>query len=361
MEDYNIYKYCVCAWRDDGKKIIPQFFGFNNHPTWPLEEAYSKWNLVLFKPWREKNETLKEGYTTYAEALWDYIYDDKFPALKRFQILRAKRKEKPPDLSSADYFGGEQRNTPTADAGNTNTYLQEAADAATSPFTNDNDYKDMGDTMFCNLPTNIPYGYDWSKDFDDTLTVALVNYAKEYYDDLQKRILGHEEEDIKLFDYDTYKPENCHGDNQTFLIYEHLYYQRQWKLFENGEIDEWPTSLFTLVEGKPGTGKTFVTKTLRNVTRLLWGSNSADMASAPTGCAAALIDGKMHCRLCSIPTGTKLHKPPTYLNSSDPQRLRAMRVAMYLVISWFMDEHSMVGCSFWAWLKHRSEELRRPI
>ena len=145
------------------------------------------------------------------------------------------------------------------------------------------------------------------------------------------------------------------------MVYEHLYYQRQWKLFQKGEIVERPPSLFTLVEGKPGTGKTFVTKTLRNVTRLLWGSNSADMASAPTGCAAALIDGKTHCRSCSIPTGTKFYKPPTNLKSSDPLRLRAMRVAMCLVISWFMDEHSMVSRLFWAWLKHRSEELRRPI
>ena len=360
-EDFNIYKYCVYAWRDDGKKIIPQFFGFNDHPTWPLEESYSKWNLVLFKPWREQIETLKGRHTTYADALWDYIYEENFPASKRFQILRAKRKEKPLDLASENYFGGEQRNTPTDDAGNTNNYLQEAADAATSPIADDNEYEDMGDTMFRNLPTNIPEGYDWSKDFDHSLTVKLVNYAKEYYQWQQQQVLEHEEEDIKLFEYDTYKPENCHGDDQTFLVYEHLYYQRQWKLYQKGEIVERPPSLFTLVEGKPGTGKTFVTKTLRNVTRLLWGSNSADMASAPTGCAAALIDGKTHCRSCSIPTGRKFYQPPTNLKTSDPTRLRAMRVAMCLVISWFMDEHSLVGRLFWAWLKHRSEELRRPI
>ena len=164
----------------------------------------------------------------------------------------------------------------------------------------------------------------------------MVNYAKEYYDDLQKRILGHEEEDIKLFDYDTYKPDYCHGDNETFLTYDHLYYKHQWKFFENGGIDEQSPSLFTLVEGKPGTGETFVTKTLRNVKRLLQGSNSMDMASSPTGCAAVLINGKTHCRFFSIPKGIKLHKPPTNLNSLDPQRLRAMRVVMCLVIlgSW---------------------------
>ena len=34
---------------------------------------------------------------------------------------------------------------------------------------------------------------------------------------------------------------------------------------------------------------------------------------------------------------------------------------MCLIISWFMDEHSMVGRSFWEWLRYRSEEMRRSM
>ena len=32
---------------------------------------------------------------------------------------------------------------------------------------------------------------------------------------------------------------------------------------------------------------------------------------------------------------------------------------MCQVVSRFMDEHSMSGRAFWAWLRHRHEELRR--
>ena len=145
----------------------------------------------MLKPWRETIETFKEGYTTYAKALWEYIYHENFPDSKQFQILRAKKKEKPRNLSSADFLGGKPRNTPTDHTGNTNSYLQEAADAATSPFIDNNEYEDMDDIMFYNLPTNIPDEYDWSEGFDATLTVALVNYAMEYYNNLQQRILAY--------------------------------------------------------------------------------------------------------------------------------------------------------------------------
>ena len=49
------------------------------------------------------------------------------------------------------------------------------------------------------------------------------------------------------------------------------------------------------------------------------------------------------------------------LNISDPVKLRAMRLAMAQVITRVMDEHSMCGRSKWAWLRHRCEELRRPM
>ena len=102
-----------------------------------MDESYSKWNLILFKPWKQRFEKVKDGYSSYANALWDFVYDDNFPASKRFHILRAKRKEKPLDLSSTHYFGGEQINTPTDDAQQHNDDLQQAADASTSPMTND--------------------------------------------------------------------------------------------------------------------------------------------------------------------------------------------------------------------------------
>ena len=121
-----------------------------------------------------------------------------------------------------------------------------------------------------------------------------------------------------------------------------------------------PPCQFVFIEGKPGTGKTFITRTLRNCTRMLTNNSNSDMASAPTGCAAALIEGSTHCRSLSIPAGQKLHKPPTNINNQKADRVKATKKLMCEVISRFMDEHSQSGRPYWAWLKHRHEEHRRP-
>ena len=84
------------------------------------------------------------------------------------------------------------------------------------------------------------------------------------------------------------------------------------------------------------------------------------MALAPTGCATALIDGSTHCRSLSIPAGQHLHKPPTNIKDQKADNVKATKSAMCEVISRFMDEHSQSGRPYWAWLKDRHEEYRRP-
>ena len=68
------------------------------------------------------------------------------------------------------------------------------------------------------------------------------------------------------------------------------------------------------VEGKPGSGKTFVIKTLCNINRIISQTNLSDMASDPTGCASALIGGSTHFRTCRIPVGRNFFGDPTALN-----------------------------------------------
>ena len=65
-----------------------------------------------------------------------------------------------------------------------------------------------------------------------------------------------------------------------------------------GMINDLPPSSFVLVEGNTGTDKYFVTKTLRNINRILTQQNSSYMASASTGCADDLIGGYTYCRCC---------------------------------------------------------------
>ena len=104
LNNLNVYQYCANHWVE-GKQIIPQFFGYYDHPSWPLTEDYAKWTLILFKPWRISTENVKSNHLTYAAALMDYLFHDDFPQSKRYQILRAQRKEKPIDFDEGTFLG----------------------------------------------------------------------------------------------------------------------------------------------------------------------------------------------------------------------------------------------------------------
>eukprot|EP00957_Ditylum_brightwellii_P121581 9271996-Ditylum_brightwellii.AAC.1 len=102
-------------------------------------------------------------------------------------------------------------------------------------------------------------------------------------------------------------------------------------------------------QGKPGTGKSFVIMTLRNITRILLKSNLADGVCAPIGCTSTLLSGITMHHLFKIPTGKDtLLKPPKDMNCSTPLEFNnwARRwQEMFLLI---MDEDSMAGRPIWA-------------
>lgn len=360
----NLYEFCALHWHASGPKPI-QFFGFHDKATWPLEESYAKWMLIFFKPWRENIDTLKGDDNTFVSGLERFMYDPKFPARKLAEILRAKRNLGSIDVSEgADIqIGGADDITPTTDE-RRNAAIEDSVMNAVSPSAADDNhdvYEDMGETLFNNIETRIPPNFDWSENLDESKALWLSKFATNFYKEKNQSIIASNEEELVLFDEHLYRPENCRGRDQTFLIYHHLLVHYQMDLFKRGEIQNRPPSAFVLVEGLPGTGKSFVTKTLRNITRKIYGRNSADMASAPTGCAASLIGGSTHCRCSNIPTGRKFMKAPTNMTTSDATVIQATRLSMSKVIARFKDEHSMDGRPTWAWMKHRHEELRRPM
>ena len=120
-----------------------------------------------------------------------------------------------------------------------------------------------------------------------------------------------------------------------------------------------PVSYHIKVQGKPGTGKSFVILTLRNINRNIFKSNKFDAVSAPTGCSANLIDGVTHNRLFKIPVGAKTHKVPTDWNSRNAQEIKKWIMSWQQLNLLIMDEDSMAGRPIWAWFEHRCEELRR--
>lgn len=328
LENVNLYTYCADFWKQ-GKKIIPQFFGYFNRPSWPLEESYSKWTLTLYKPWHVSIDELKQGHETFAEALINFMQDPLFPPKTRTEITRLQRNEGEVDASEGADIVGDNNHSPTAydcmDIVNNNAEAMAiiAQDAARLDGVNTDDLHEinMEDELYNSLRNDAPPGHSWSAHYDESLSSKLEEYTKAYYQKQRALLLNQENEPLLLFDIVTHCPENVKSPAQKFLVYHHLYYQYQHFLFNTGQLPSRPPSQCIYVEGLPGVGKTFVINTIRNITRIIYNSNRADLASAPTGCAAALIDGSTHCWAAAIPTGKRLYKAPTNIAISNAETI----------------------------------------
>ena len=328
-----------------------------------MTESYSRWNLTIFKPWRESVDNLKFPYATFAEAFLNFYENDQFPGKKRAELLRARLRLNAVDIDDGGDIAIGDNDTPTENRNN--PVLEAAANEADNLVfkRENNEMEGLAEDYFNRLDPRDD-GRDWSTTYDIGHTTWLTETASKFYNDVTDSIINNNDpNDLQLFEEIVYRPENAKEDAQKFLIYQHIYGHyclKKHKISLETETPlPCPPSIFCFIEGKPGTRKTFVLLTMRNITRLLHGRNSADLASAPTGCAAALIGGSTHCRSCSIPTSAKFQNPPTDIVTTDANRLRALKTTMCQVVSRFMDEHSMSGRAFWAWLRHRHEELRR--
>ena len=111
-ENLNLYTWCALHWKED-KLHIPQLFGYNNYPTWPLNEDYSKWKLTFFKPWRNHVDEVKSGRDSFRESLEAYYFNDNFPPRTRTEILRVEQNESSVDLTALNLDVGGIESTPT--------------------------------------------------------------------------------------------------------------------------------------------------------------------------------------------------------------------------------------------------------
>ena len=124
-----------------------------------------------------------------------------------------------------------------------------------------------------------------------------------------------------------------------------------------------PPNLTQLVwiEGLPGTGKIFCIRTLTNIVRQIHKTNSADLASAPTGCAASHIGGTTNHRAMMLPTKqADVKKPPSNPKNPNSERIKEAHNLMSRIRAFFEDEHSMRSKEIFAWIEHRQRNLRTP-
>ena len=69
-----------------------------------------------------------------------------------------------------------------------------------------------------------PPDYNWSKNYKEGEAVALMEYIGKYYKDRTERINRDEEDPLKLFDKNKYRPENAKTNQQKFLIYHNIHH-----------------------------------------------------------------------------------------------------------------------------------------
>jgi hypothetical protein len=165
LDDVNLYMFVAKHYKKN-KLVAPQFFGFYNKPTWPLDETYSMWMLTLYKPWQNSLDSLKEG-DSFVTALLDYMWDPAFPKKIAVQIHR-KKEGCEFDSSEGDAMA------PDAGANAENSHSseqayapnEEAANAADEAFAagefDDEHDADFTDEDFTGLFDGGPF-YDWSE------------------------------------------------------------------------------------------------------------------------------------------------------------------------------------------------------
>ena len=371
LQDLNLYKWIVKFWKND-KDTIPQFFGYKHFPDWPLKEEYAKWQLALFKPWDQSFEENKDADGKYVSVLLEFMWTPDFPWHNRGDIIRVMRNQRSIDTEVGQMINDDVEFSPTEPRENETN--QQAVEANVSQefhrgWVDDEDaaFADQEEEKLQTMNKRIPHGHDWSVNWSASESTALVEYAARLRSDEVDAGLNDAEDVVELFNEGLHRPENAQTEGQKFLVYHHLYhhklildYTEKQKNGTLGNNEKYPPSQMILVNGSPGTGKSWVINTLRNITRLLHGTNGADMASAPTGCSASIINGATHYRVCNIPTGKEFKGAPTAFPVNNARKLQSTRNVMSKVVTRLIDEHSMMSRSMLTWLCHRSKELRKP-
>ena len=367
--DMSLYQYAAQVYvGSKNNHIVPNFFGYEDRPSWPVEESFAKSMLTLYHPWLYSVDELADLDGNFVPKFLEFMHDTKrFPQRITAKIMQKKLRWKP-ELIEEHAVAGQaaQQSTPTSQHSEN---LQDMAAFALHQSPDEYDDAadaDLLDEELDSLPNPDP-SYDWNARYKDGAETWLQEYTQKYYQDRTANTLNGIESELKLFPpLNIHHPRNAKGFAQKLVIGIALLQLRRWCWFQerlrNGDVDaEPPESIPLYVQGNPGSGKTYCQKTCLNCIRLVLQSTKHDQPIAPTGCAASLLNGTTSFRMASLPTGKKAHKPPS--DDGLPKNvdtLQAHILAFCLLVFLFKDEHSMDARHDWAWLRHRIERARDP-
>ena len=189
-------------------------------------------------------------------------------------------------------FGLEHEYSPTINHKNETMTGVDGIDCEPTDNLAQNDHMDLGEEYFSKLDDGGP-DIDWSKGYDINhnynFLAALSLKFKHSIDDNTKMLLI--EENI-------YNPENTITESQKNIIFNHIY---QHYIFHiSKDKHESLVSMTVKIQGLPGTGKTFIANTIRNIDISLNPMNLSYTCCAPTGYAASLINETTHHQLFNI-------------------------------------------------------------
>ena len=100
------------------------------------------------------------------------------------------------------------------------------------------------------------------------------------------------------------------------------------------------------IQGLPGTGKTFIANTIRNIDIRLFPNPTYYSSCDPTGCADSLINGYTHHKLFNLPVGKTFYKQPVGWTENNVSVISAKFQYWSRIFTLLMDEDSMAGRPF---------------
>ena len=366
MEGINFYLYVSAM--NQGK--APHFMGYPSKPMWPLTEAFARCQLFLFKPHRCKMDDLKIN-DSFVDALLHYLSHPDYPRQIWAEIIKAKHNVKHIEEEGRQYSGGVQTVpcSQSSDRSNEQNAQHASVNNAVgiaAGLDDDNNMADgdFGDSDFSSFPVIDP-DRDWSRNYDPDAATWMNRYKAKYYSNAQARV---DDQPFAMDEEGKYRPENAKGHAQTLLIGMFLILYKRWLSYFDavGSVSgvstvEPPPSLHCYVQGNPGTGKSYVIRTLNNCLRMITGAMDRVLNLAPTGCAASLIGGKTTNRGVKMPTGKKLTERVDETLPGKTKEVTEFCTAMSRIWMLIKDEHSMDPRAAWAWVEARTRLARHRV
>ena len=379
VDDLNLYQFAA-DYYDKKHKFIPWFFGYDTKATWPLSESYSKHMLLLYKKHRgpltslllDKDENGCEfSHRSFAAALEAYMGDSAFPKQHLVSIVRKKMRWQFNPEEGGAFGGDDPGSTPASQREDEEGADHEAAAAAAAEaadfYGEGTEHEaDLDEAAMAQLDDGGP-GIDWTCGVTPQDRISHSEWLEQYREAFYSSTANEVVMPFVLKEPNKYHPRKAQGQSQKAIVSLVLAHLKKWLEYEldvetNGLAGATllpPPSLQLYVQGNPGTGKTFVIRCCRNICRVLTKRMDRDIASAPTGCAASLIDGETTVRSAKIPCSKKKFLASIDSNlTGSPVEKDAFSKKWVKALLAIDDEHSMSGRPTWAWREDRIRHAR---